>query len=85
MARSAILHVMVQAALKAGKSLSRDFGEVQNLQVSLKGPGDYVSQADRKAEEIVKGELMRARPEYSFLDGRRRHDRRCRSAASLDR
>ena len=58
---------MVQAALKAGKSLSRDFGEVQNLQVSLKGPGDYVSQADRKAEEIVKGELMRARPEYSFL------------------
>ncbi len=67
MARSAILHVMVQAALKAGKSLSRDFGEVQNLQVSLKGPGDYVSQADRKAEEIVKAELMRARPEYSFL------------------
>ena len=67
MARSAILHVMVQAALKAGKSLSRDFGEVQNLQVSLKGPGDYVSQADRKAEEIVKAELMRARPDYGFL------------------
>lgn len=67
MARSAILHVMVQAAIKAGKSLSRDFGEVQNLQVSLKGPGDYVSQADRKAEEIVKAELMRARPDYSFL------------------
>jgi myo-inositol-1(or 4)-monophosphatase len=67
MARSAILHVMVQAALKAGKSLSRDFGEVQNLQVSMKGPGDYVSQADRKAEEIVKAELMRARPEYGFL------------------
>ena len=67
MARSAILHVMVQAAIKAGKSLSRDFGEVQNLQVSLKGPGDYVSQADRKAEEIVKAELMRARPDYGFL------------------
>jgi myo-inositol-1(or 4)-monophosphatase len=67
MPRSAILHVMVQAAIKAGKSLSRDFGEVQNLQVSMKGPGDYVSQADRKAEEIVKTELMRARPEYSFL------------------
>jgi myo-inositol-1(or 4)-monophosphatase len=67
MARSAILHVMVQAALKAGKSLSRDFGEVQNLQVSMKGPGDYVSQADRKAEEIVKAELMRARPDYGFL------------------
>ena len=52
MARSALLNVMVQAAMKAGRSLSRDFGEVQNLQVSLKGPGDYVSQADRKAEEI---------------------------------
>ena len=67
MARSAILHVMVHAARKAGKSLSRDFGEAQNLQVSLKGPGDYVSQADRKAEEIVKAELMRARPDYGFL------------------
>jgi myo-inositol-1(or 4)-monophosphatase len=49
MARSALLNVMVQAAFKAGKSLSRDFGEVQNLQVSVKGPGDYVAQADRKA------------------------------------
>ena len=67
MARSAILHVMVQAATKAGRSLSRDFGEVQNLQVSLKGPGDYVSQADRKAEEIIHAELSRARPGYAFL------------------
>ena len=67
MARSAILNVMVQAALKAGRSLSRDFGEVQNLQVSLKGPSDYVSQADRKAEEIVHAELAKARPGYSFL------------------
>jgi len=67
MARSAILNVMVQAATKAGRSLSRDFGEVQNLQVSLKGPGDYVSQADRKAEEIIYTELSRARPGYSFL------------------
>jgi myo-inositol-1(or 4)-monophosphatase len=58
---------MVQAAMKAGRSLSRDFGEVQNLQVSLKGPGDYVSQADRKAEEIIHAELSRARPGYSFL------------------
>ncbi len=53
MARSALLNVMVQAAMKAGRSLSRDFGEVQNLQVSHEGPGDYVSQADRKAEEII--------------------------------
>ncbi len=67
MPRSAILNVMVQAAMKAGRSLSRDFGEVQNLQVSLKGPGDYVSQADRKAEEIVYSELAKARPGYSFL------------------
>ena len=67
MARSALLNVMVQAAMKAGRSLSRDFGEVQNLQVSLKGPGDYVSQADRKAEEIIYAELSRARPGYAFL------------------
>ena len=67
MARSAILHVMVQAALKAGRSLTRDFGEVENLQVSVKGPGDFVSQADRKAEEIVYQELSKARPSYSFL------------------
>jgi len=67
MARSAILNVMVQAAMKAGRSLARDFGEVQNLQVSLKGPGDYVSQADRKAEEIPFTELSKARPGYSFL------------------
>ncbi|MGB3813537.1 MAG: inositol monophosphatase family protein [Shinella sp.] len=67
MARSALLNVMVQAAFKAGKSLSRDFGEVQNLQVSLKGPGDYVSQADRKAEKLIREELMKARPTYGFL------------------
>ena len=67
MARSALLNVMVQAAMKAGRSLSRDFGDVQNLQVSLKGPGDYVSQADRKAEEIIFTELSKARPGYAFL------------------
>lgn len=67
MARSALLNVMVQSALKAGRSLARDFGEVQNLQVSLKGPGDYVCQADRKAESIIKTELMRARPTYGFM------------------
>ena len=67
MARSALLNVMVQAAMKAGRSLARDFGEVQNLQVSLKGPGDYVSQADRKAEDILYNELSKARPGYAFL------------------
>ena len=58
MARSALLNVMVQAALKAGKSLSRDFGEVQNLQVSVKGPADFVSQADRRAERVIRDELL---------------------------
>ncbi len=67
MARSALLNVMVQAALKAGKSLSRDFGEVQNLQVSVKGPGDFVSQADLKAQKVIRDELMKARPTYGFL------------------
>ena len=67
MARSALLNVMVQAALKAGKSLARDFGEVQNLQVSVKGPSDYVSQADRKAEKIIRDDLLKARPTYGFL------------------
>ena len=67
MPRSAIINVMVQAAMKAGRSLVRDFGEVQNLQVSLKGPSDYVSQADRKAEDIIHAELSRARPGYAFL------------------
>src|SRR5690606_35122959 len=67
MARSAIINVMVQAAMKAGRSLGRDSGELQTLQVSLKGPGDYVSQADRRAEEIIFTELAKARPGYSFL------------------
>lgn len=67
MARSALMNVMTQAAMKAGRSLTRDFGEVQNLQVSMKGPADFVSNADRKAEEIVYQELSRARPEWGFL------------------
>ncbi len=67
MARSALLHVMVQAATKAGRSLTRDFGEVENLQVSRKGPADFVSNADRRAEQIVFEELQKARPTFGFL------------------
>lgn len=67
MIRSALMNVMVGAALKAGRALKRDFGEVENLQVSVKGPGDFVTAADRRAEEIVKAELKKARPDYSFL------------------
>ena len=67
MARSALLNVMVAAADKAGRSLARDFGEVENLQVSRKGPADFVSKADMRAEEIVYRELSKARPSYGFL------------------
>lgn len=67
MARSALLNIMVNAALKAGKGLIRDFGEVENLQVSRKGPADFVSVADKRAEKVVRDELMKARPTYSFL------------------
>ena len=58
---------MTNAAFKAGRSLSRDFGEVQNLQVSLKGPGDFVTSADLKAEKIIRQELEAARPDFGFL------------------
>jgi myo-inositol-1(or 4)-monophosphatase len=61
------MNVMVQAALKAGRSLARDIGEVGNLQVSVKGPADFVSAADRRAEKIVLEELRRARPTYGVL------------------
>lgn len=67
MIRSALMNVMTGAALKAGRALQRDFGEVENLQVSVKGPGDFVSAADRKAEKILQDELARARPGYGFL------------------
>ncbi len=64
---SANLNVMVKAARKAGRSLIRDFGEVENLQVSSKSAGDFVSKADLKAEEIIREELTEARPNYGFL------------------
>ncbi|WP_316860777.1 inositol monophosphatase family protein [uncultured Cohaesibacter sp.] len=67
MARSALLNVMVQAALKAGRRLARDFGELENLQVSRKGPGDFVSNADLQAEKTLTDELRRARPNFGFL------------------
>ena len=67
MPASALMNVMVGAARKAGRSLSRDFGEVAQLQVSIKGPANFVSKADLKAEEIIHGELSKARPGYCFL------------------
>ena len=64
---SANLNIMIKAARKAGRSLVRDFGEVENLQVSAKGAGDFVSKADIKAEQIIREELTEARPNYGWL------------------
>jgi myo-inositol-1(or 4)-monophosphatase len=65
--RSPVLNVMANAALKAARGLLRDFGEVEQLQVSVKGPGEFVSTADLKAERVLKQELTRARPGYGLL------------------
>ncbi|MFG1477628.1 inositol monophosphatase family protein [Xanthobacter sp. V4C-4] len=67
MIRSPLITVMVQAVRKAGRALIRDFGEVEQLQVSSKGPADFVSAADRKSEEVLFAELSKARPGYGFL------------------
>jgi myo-inositol-1(or 4)-monophosphatase len=67
MPASALMNVMIGAARKAGRSLARDFGEVEQLQVSVKGPANFVSAADHKAEEILFKELSKGRPGYSFL------------------
>lgn len=65
--RSALITVMERAVRKAGSSLRRDFGEVEQLQVSRKGPADFVSAADQKAERVLKEELKRARPNFGFM------------------
>src|SRR5499427_2417383 len=67
MPHSALLNVMIAAARKAARALKRDFGELEKLQVSLKGPANFVSAADRRAEETLHAELMKARPGYGFL------------------
>jgi len=64
---SPALNVMTTAARKAGRGLIRDFGELENLQVSLKGPADFVSTADQRTERILVQELTKARPGYNFL------------------
>lgn len=65
--RSAIINVMVKAAFRAARTLRRDFGEVEQLQVSKKGPADFVTAADTKAEEILFESLSEARPNFGFL------------------
>jgi myo-inositol-1(or 4)-monophosphatase len=64
---SPALNVMTTAARKAGRRLIRDFGELENLQISRKGPADFVSNADQRTERILIEELSKARPGYSFL------------------
>ena len=67
MAGSANLNVMMKTARAVGRALSKDFREVEQLQVSTKGPGDFVSKADMSAEKLIREALMEARPSYGFL------------------
>ena len=64
---SALINVMVKAARRAGRSLNRDLGEIENLQVSMKGPANFVSLADKRAEEMLYADLEKARPGYGFI------------------
>ena len=64
---SANLNIMIKAAEKASKALIRDFGEIEKLQVSIKGPTDFVSNADLRAEKIIIEELKKAKPNYSII------------------
>jgi len=64
---SANINVMVKTCRRAAKILIRDFGEIENLQVSVKGPGDFVTASDKRVEKIIIEELLKARPNYSIL------------------
>src|SRR5437879_10628499 len=64
---SAVINVMVKAARRAGRNLKRDLGEVEHLQVSLKGPANFVSLADKRAEEMLYADLAKSRPGYGFI------------------
>jgi len=66
MLHSALINVMVKAARRAGRSLKRDLGEIEHLQVSLKGPANFVSLADKRAEEMLYDDLAKARPGLCF-------------------
>lgn len=64
---SALLNVMIKAAKKASIKIRRDFNELENLQVSLKGPGDFVTSADIRTQKIIIEELIKAKPDWNFL------------------
>jgi len=61
------VNIIYNACMKASKSMIRDFGEIEKLQVSAKGPGDFVSTADKKSEKIIIEELLKAHPDYGIL------------------
>ncbi|MFK5977742.1 MAG: inositol monophosphatase family protein [Rhizobiaceae bacterium] len=67
MARSALLQIMTTTAFRAGRSLSRDFGEVQNLQVSIKGPGEFIEKSAKNATKIIREQLSKARPDFGMM------------------
>ena len=69
---SPYLNIMIKASEKASKILIRDFGEVEKLQVSLKGPNNFVTNADRKAEETIIKELEKSKKNFSILTGEKR-------------
>ena len=61
------MNVIYNACMKASKSLIRDFGEIEKLQISAKGPGDFVTTADKRSEKIIIEELLKAHPDYGIL------------------
>ena len=61
------INLIIKACMKASRSLIRDFGEIENLQVSAKGPGDFVSSADKRTEKILIDELQKAHPDYGIV------------------
>ena len=65
------INLITRACIKASRSLIRDFGEIENLQVSTKGPGDFVSSADKRTEKIIIEELQKAHPEYGIISEER--------------
>ena len=64
---SPIINILIKTCLKACKPLIRDFGEIENLQVSSKGPGDFVSSSDKRTEKIIISELQKARPDFEII------------------
>ena len=61
------INVIIKACMKASRSLIRDFGEIENLQVSTKAPGDFVTSADKRTEKILLRELQKAHPDYGII------------------